>query len=108
MPGFLLHQGAVVMCAHVGQATSPTPFPRVTVMGMPVTVQPVPYVVAGCTNPALTSGAQPPCATANWTVGALRVKAGGMPVLLQTSFAVCVPTGTPLTILTTQTRVMGT
>jgi len=105
MPGFLLHQGAVVMCAHAGQATSPSPFPRVLVMGMPVTVQPVPYVIAGCTQASIPA---PFCATANWVVGALRVKAGGMPVLLQTSASVCVPTGTPLTIVTTQTRVMGT
>ena len=105
MPGFLLHQGAVVMCAHAGQATSPTPFPRVLVMGMPVTLQPVPYVIAGCTQASIPA---PFCATANWIVGALRVKAGGMPVLLQTSASVCVPTGTPLTIVTTQTRVMGT
>lgn len=105
MPGFLLHQGAIVMCAHAGQATCPAPFPRVTVMGMPVTVQPVPYVVAGCTQASIPA---PFCATANWIVGALRVKAGGMPVLLQTSASVCVPTGTPLTVVTTQTRVMGT
>ena len=75
MPGFLLHQGAVVMCAHAGQATSPSPFPRVLVMGMPVTVQPVPYVIAGCTQASIPA---PFCATANWVVGALRVKAGGM------------------------------
>ena len=105
MPGFLHHQGAVVMCAHAGQATSPSPFPRVLVMGMPVTVQPVPYVIAGCTQASIPA---PFCTTANWIVGALRVKAGGMPVLLQTSASVCVPTGTPLTIVTTQTRVMGT
>ena len=28
MAGFLLHQGAVVMCAHGGQATPPVPNPR--------------------------------------------------------------------------------
>jgi len=105
MPGFLLHQGAIVMCAHAGQATSPSPFPRVMVMGMPVTVQPVPYVVAGCAQASVPA---PFCVTANWIVGALRVKAGGMPVLLQTSASVCVPTGTPLSVVTTQTRVMGT
>jgi len=40
-------------------------------------------------------------------VGALRVLAGGQPVLLQDSQAVCVPTGTPLTVAMTQVRVRG-
>jgi hypothetical protein len=38
----------------------------------------------------------------------VRVTAGGMPVLLQSSVATCVPTGTPLNIILTQTRVVGT
>jgi hypothetical protein len=105
MPGFILHSGALVMCSHFGQATSPTPFPRVTVSGQPVTVQPVPYVVAGC---GLGTTSSPPCVSANWVTAALRVKAGGMPVLLQTSAAVCVPTGAPLTVVMTQTRASGT
>jgi len=33
--------------------------------------------------------------------------AGGMPVLLQTSQAICAPTATPLNIILTQTRVTG-
>jgi hypothetical protein len=43
----------------------------------------------------------------NWIVAALRVKVMGMPVLLQDSQAVCVPTGTPLTVVLTQPRVKG-
>ncbi|UUZ47656.1 hypothetical protein LP420_31525 [Massilia sp. B-10] len=46
--------------------------------------------------------------TANWVTGAVRVKAGGMPVLMQDSQSVCVPTGTPLNIVMTQVRVKGT
>jgi len=37
MPGFLLHLGATVMCAHGGQATPTAPFPRVLLSGQPVT-----------------------------------------------------------------------
>jgi hypothetical protein len=37
----------------------------------------------------------------------MRVKSMGMPLLLQDSQAVCTPTGTPLMIGTTQTRVKG-
>jgi hypothetical protein len=38
----------------------------------------------------------------------MRVLAGGMPVLLQDSQAICTPTGTPLNIILTQMRVKGT
>jgi hypothetical protein len=46
--------------------------------------------------------------TAQWVLGATRVMAGGQPVLLQDSQAVCVPTGTGLNILVTQVRAKGT
>jgi hypothetical protein len=105
MPGFLLTAGATVMCAHGGQATPTAPNPRVRVAGQPVTTQPPPYAVAGCTLPTPAGG---PCVTATWTVGAVRVRAGGQPVLLQDSVATCVPTGTPLTVVVTQPRVRGT
>jgi len=48
-----------------------------------------------------------PCVTAQWITGATRVVSNGLPVLLQDSQAICTPTGTPLLIVTTQTRVMG-
>ena len=54
MPGFLLHVGATVMCAHGGQATPTVPNPRVTVMGQPTVTLTAPYVVAGCTFPPNT------------------------------------------------------
>jgi hypothetical protein len=106
VPGFLLHAGATVLCAHGGQAMPTAPNPRVLVSGQPVTTQPVPYSVVGCAfAPPAGNG---PCVTAQWVVGALRVLAGGEPVLLQSSVAVCVPTGTPLSVVVTQTRVRGT
>lgn len=106
MPGFVLHVGATVLCAHAGQAQPTTPNPRVTVSGQPVVTQPAPYTVAGC--PFNISGAPSPCVTAQWVVGATRVLAGGQPVLLQDSQAICTPNGTPLNIVVTQTRVRGT
>lgn len=48
-----------------------------------------------------------PCITAQWVTGALRIRAGGMPVLLQDSQAICVPNGTPVNIVVTQMRVRG-
>lgn len=106
MPGFLLHLGAQVICAHApGQATPVVTNPRVKVSGQPIVVQTTPYAVAGC---ALTGTPNPPCATASWITAATRVRAGGVPVLLQDSQSLCAPTGTPLTVLATQTRVKGT
>jgi hypothetical protein len=106
MPGFLLHMGATVICAHGGQAQPTAPSPRVSVGGQPVVTMTAPYTIAGC--PFNVSGAPVPCVTANWVVAATRVMAGGAPVLLQDSQAVCAPNGTPLTIMGTQVRVKGT
>jgi hypothetical protein len=102
MPGFILHLGATVICAHAGQAQATTPFPRVMVGGQPVVTLPGPWVVAGC---GLTGTPSPPCVTGQFTVGATRVTVGGAPVLLQDSQAVCAASGAPLTILVTQVRV---
>ena len=105
MPGFLLHQGATVMCMHGGQVQATAPNPRVKVMGQPIVMQPVPHVVAGC--PFNVSGAPVPCVTAQWITAAVRVKANGLPVLLQDSQAVCVPNGTGVQVVVTQIRVKG-
>lgn len=105
MPGFLLHAGATVLCAHAGQAQPTSPNPRVKVGGQPVVTQAAPYTVAGC--PFNVSGAPSPCVTASWVTAALRVRAGGLPVLLQDSQSVCAPNGTPLNIVMTQVRVKG-
>ena len=106
MPGFLLHMGATVMCAHAGQAQPTAPNPRVMVGGQPIVTQSTMYTIAGCpfTTPA---GAPMPCVTGQWVLAATRVLAGGQPVLLQDSQAVCIPNGTPLNIVVTQTRVRG-
>ncbi|NMG08787.1 hypothetical protein [Brasilonema sp. UFV-L1] len=104
MPGYLLHQGATVLCTHGGQAQPAVPYPRVRVSGQPIVTQPNPYLVAGCSLPPVAGG---PCVTAQWVSAATRVRAGGLPVLLQDSQAICAPTGTPLNILVTQIRVKG-
>jgi hypothetical protein len=106
MPGYLLHQGASVLCMHTGQAQPMMPNPRVKVSGQMVVTRDCMYTVAGCAFPSISSGA-PPCVSAQWITAAIRVRAGGMPVLMQDSQAVCTPTGTPLNILVTQVRVKG-
>ena len=106
MPGFILHQGATVLCSHAGQAQPTTVNPRVLVGGQPVVTMPTPYVVAGCTLPP-PPAANGPCVTAQWITSATRVLAGGVPVLLQDSQSLCAPTGTPLLVVMTQVRVSG-
>jgi len=103
MPGFLLHVGATVMCAHGGQAQPTVPNPRVTVMGQPTVLQTTPYMIAGCTFPPPSAG-NGPCVTAQWTTGSVRVTSLGQPLLVLSSLALCTPTGTPLTVTVTQTR----
>lgn len=104
MPGFLLHVGATVMCAHGGQAQPMVPNPRVLVSGQPTVTIASPYAVAGCTFPPPAGG---PCVTAQYVTAATRVTSNGQPLLLLDSQAVCVPTGTPLVPALTQVRVTG-
>lgn len=105
MPGPIVHLGATVMCMHAGQATPTTPFPRVLVSGQPITTIATPYAIVGC---ALTGTGSPPCATGQFVVGATRVFAGAAPVVVQSSTATCVPTGTGLIVAAAQTRVIAT
>jgi uncharacterized Zn-binding protein involved in type VI secretion len=105
MPGFLVHMGAVVLCAHGGQAMPTSPNPRVLVSGQPVATQPAPYSVAGC--PFNVGGSPSPCITGQWLTASTRILVGGMPVILFDSQAMCAPNGTPLMITSTQTRVTG-
>lgn len=97
MSGLALTQGAVVMCLHGGQAQPTVPLPRVMLGGQAAIGQATTYTVAGCPF-TLPPGSPSPCVTASWTVTALRVKSGGIPLVLQDSTAVCVPNGTGLTI----------
>jgi hypothetical protein len=106
MPGFLLHQGATVQCAHGGQAQPTAPNPRVMVSGMPTVLLTAPYVVAGCAFPP-PPAANGPCVTAQFTVGSTRVLSNGQPLLLFDSQAICAPTGTQTMIVASQTRVLA-
>ncbi len=107
MPGFLVHVGATVLCSHGGQAQPTVPNPRVTVSGQPTVTQVAPYTVAGCALPP-PPNANGPCVTAQWLTGTTRVTSNGQPLLVLSSQAICAPTGTPLIIAVTQTRVTAT
>jgi hypothetical protein len=73
---------------------------------MPIVTLSSPYLVAGCGF--VPPGGNGPCVSAQYTSAATRVTAGGQPVLLRDSIAVCAPTGTPLIAAAVQTRVIGT
>jgi hypothetical protein len=104
MPGFLIHVGASVLCSHGGQAQATAPNPRVTVSGQPSVTMPAPWLVAGCALPPPTA-ANGPCVSAQFVTAATRVTSNGQPLLLFDSQAICAPTGTPLLIVASQTRV---
>jgi hypothetical protein len=104
MPGFLVQQGAVVLCSHGGQAQLLAPNPSVTTEGMATSLLPDAWAVAGCAG--IPAASIPPCASAQWLSGTTRVTSFGVPLLVQSSMAVCLPNGFPLLpIVITQTRV---
>lgn len=102
MPGFVLHVGATVLCAHAGHAQPTAPNPRVMVGGQPSATFGAPWAVIGCTLPSNAGG---PCVTAQYVTAATRVTSNGQPLLLLDSQAICAPTGTPLFPVATQVRV---
>jgi hypothetical protein len=106
MPGPILHVGAVVTCAHGGQAVPMTPSPSVMVSGMPIVTIAGSYTVAGCGF--VPPGGNGPCVSAVWTVGALQVMSHGQPVAILSGVSTCVPTGTPLVPVSSQTLVVAT
>ena len=106
MPGFLVHVGASVLCSHGGQAQPTMPNPRVMVSAQPTVLISGPYAIAGCAFPPPIA-ANGPCVTAQWLppTGSTRVLSNGQPLVVFSSQALCVPSGTPLIIAATQTRV---
>ncbi len=106
MPGYLLHEGASVICSHGGQAQAIIKNPRVKVNGRAIVMRTSPYRITGCPNPPPTASTGP-CQIANWVSAATRVRASKMPVLLRDSQAQCIPTPVPLRIIATQMRVKG-
>jgi hypothetical protein len=109
MPGFLLTMSAAVMCAHGAKASFLMPNPRVKVAGSLIPLSAPPVMISGCPFPP-PPVANGPCVIANWIppTHTVRVKSMGMPLICQTSQAIAVPTGTPITIaFAGQIRVKG-
>ena len=107
MSGFLVHQGATIMCTHAGQAMPTQASSRIKVSGQPVVLLPTAYTIAGCSLPPPPT-ANGPCVTAGFLNGTTRVLADGVPIALSTSKSICTPTAATLVVAATQTRVQAT
>jgi hypothetical protein len=105
MPGFLLHQGAAVMCAHGGQMAVIEPNPRVQVSNMPTSTIAAPWQVTGCPG---VPGAVPPCVMGQWVSGTTRVTSNGLPLVVQSGSGITAPGGVPHLPVNMQTRVTAT
>jgi len=105
----IFHVSAQAMCPHGGQVSTTPGSPRVKVGGQPVATTADTFMIAGC---AFMVGTKPqPCVKVQWLVPAMRVKAGGQPVILQSSTGLCqsaeqIPAGPP-SIVMTQLRATG-
>ena len=102
MGGFLVQVGATVTCSHGGQAVATTPNPRVTVAGQPTALISGQWAVAGC---PLVPPPLPPCVSAQWGTGTMRVTSNGQPLVVQSGQAISIPNGTPLIPVAVQARV---
>ena len=106
--GFILHQGATVLCQHAGQAMPGATDLRVKVSNQAITtLASNPWTVSGCINPPPMANTGP-CVTAVFASPAARVRASNSPVLTSDSTAICAPTGTGVNITVTQQRVKAT
>jgi len=107
MSGYLLHVGAQVQCAHLAAAQPSTPNSRVLLGGQATVTISSQYTVSGCTFPPPPNG-NGPCVSGQWLVGTVRITSGGEPLCIVGGQSICTPTGTPLSPVTSQTRVMAT
>lgn len=106
MPGFLLSEDSIVTCTHMGVATPMSVLPCVLVMGAPAVGMLAPWGIVGCTLPP-PPVANGPCVTAMFSSASLCLNSFGVPLLLDSSVALCAPSGTLLLIGETQMQVAG-
>jgi hypothetical protein len=79
---------SVVQCAHGVPAQAVPSQVRVRSDNQPLLTQSDLFTIAGC--PFQLPGPTPsPCVQVRWTTAAVRVRAGGVPLLLQTSVSLC-------------------
>jgi hypothetical protein len=95
MPGFVINMLTPVFCSHGGKATPVPPMGRVMMMGIGAVTLAHAYVIVGCTAPAALL---PPCVAGMFTMGTLRVRTMGIPLIIipPTGPSFCPGNPTPL------------
>jgi hypothetical protein len=94
MPGLVITKDSTLACPHgSGSARALLPDLHVSIDGSPIMTVTRPYIVDHC-------GANTPCATASWTIGAGRVTASGMSVAINAGVSEVKPVGmlTPVVV----------
>jgi hypothetical protein len=87
MPGRVLTTGSQVKCPHGGSATLTTPNAKAGAGGGRLLLVSDVHTIAGC---AFTIGPKAsPCMRIQWSAGAVKLKAGGTQVLLESSVGTC-------------------
>jgi hypothetical protein len=112
MPGFLVHAGATIQCAHFAPTQVVPSQARVLVGGMPVALATDQIVVTGC--PFTIPGPKPqPCVFVKWLMPSARVQINGQPAMVSPGpgagpglcqSAEQIPQGPPV-VVAVQTRV---
>lgn len=108
MSSEIVQQGAQIVCDHQAPAQPQVVSTRVKLGGAGAVTAPAQYTVSGC---PFTTESPKPCAMINFTVGALRVKVEGKPVLLKSAVGLAMgplPVQGQGTVRMTQTRVKAT
>lgn len=81
MPGLVLHAGAVLTCSHGGQVKIIPAQVRAAASGTPICTVADTFTVIGCPGVPASPGVV--CTKVTWQNTASRVKANGVPVLVQ-------------------------
>ncbi len=105
MAGAILTRDNPVTCDHGGQATPAAVDSRVLIGGAAAVTQDQVWAITGCSLAPADGG---PCVSATFSAGASRITSNGQVLLLQDSPASCAPTGGPVHIVASQSRVTGT
>ena len=87
MPGRVLTTGSQVLCPHGGSASLSTANSKASAASGKALLESDVHTVSGC---AFMIGTKPsPCLQIRWSAGAVKLKAGGTAVLLDSSVGTC-------------------
>lgn len=109
MPFPVITLANVATCAHQGKATPPA-VGKVLINGVAAVTSAQTYLIAGCTYPTMTSGAQA-CVSAKIVTLSAQVRSMGVPLAMLVSpptSGTCQPTALPLIVNPLQTQVFVT